>query len=243
MKEQQAKLFLEQLQTQYPHAFKRNFLFYSMLKTKGLFDELKELIPWLLAAMIFVSISIVLSSQITMFLPEIGDFRAHGLAVLAIMLFFMLICPLVIKQIKHSSGSLYLLHRHTPIKLAVLIILQALNVAFIEYYFLLSLLFFFAISFGFVKFYKENLFRSETELKDYYYLDETRRICFWSYKQIIKNKLLLAITGHNEKRQNYLSQKIKILQELHVNALNFEHQLCKKMKYLDLDEYLDEISK
>lgn len=105
-----------------------------------------------------------------------------GLAVLAVMLFFMLITPLVIKQMKHSSVSLYKQLCHTPIKLAVIILLQAINIAYVESSFLQSLLFFFAMSFGFVRFYKENLFRDHSDSHQYYYLQETRRVCFWSYK-------------------------------------------------------------
>ena len=243
MKEQQAKLFLEQLQLQYPQAFKRNFLLYSMLKTKGLFDELKELIPWVLAAMIFVSISMVLSSQIEILFTQIGSFRAYGLAVLSIMLFFMLLCPLIIKQIKHSSTSLYQQLRHTPIKLAAIIILQAINIAFIENYLLQSVLFFFALSFGFIKFYKENLFRPDTALKDYYYLDETRRVCFWFYKQTLKQKIQLIFTMNNAERQKSLKQNIQQLQDLHLKTLNFEDILCKSVKHVDIDDYLEEISK
>ena len=40
MKDKQAVQFLEQLKLLYPAAFKRNYLFYSMIKTKGLLDEL-----------------------------------------------------------------------------------------------------------------------------------------------------------------------------------------------------------
>ncbi len=49
----QAALYLQQLKQQYPAAFKHNDLFYSQLKTQGILDELKELIPWVLAAMNF----------------------------------------------------------------------------------------------------------------------------------------------------------------------------------------------
>ena len=52
----QVSLYLNQLQQQYPQAFKRNFLFYSQIKTKGILDEAKEFIPWVLAVMIFCSI-------------------------------------------------------------------------------------------------------------------------------------------------------------------------------------------
>ena len=126
---QQTVLFLKQLRAQYPSAFKRNYLFYSMIKTKGILDELKELIPWLLAAMIFISLSISLGHLIAREFAQMNGFRAQGLAVLAIMLLFMLYTPLVIKQIKHSSISMYQQLRHTPIKLAALIVFYVLGLA------------------------------------------------------------------------------------------------------------------
>lgn len=128
----QTAIFLNQLREQYPTAFKRNYLFYSMIKTKGILDELKELIPWVLAAMIFISLSMSLGHLIARQFPQFNAFRAQGIAVLAIMLLFMLYTPVVIKQIKHSSTSLYQQLRHTPVKLAVLIVLQAVNIAYIE---------------------------------------------------------------------------------------------------------------
>ena len=62
--DKQAALFLKQLQIQYPTAFRRNFVFYGMLKTKGLMDEIKEFIPWILAIIIFVSLSLSLGHYI-----------------------------------------------------------------------------------------------------------------------------------------------------------------------------------
>ena len=103
----QTSLFLKQMREQYPTAFKKNYLFYSMIKTKGILDELKELIPWVLAVMIFVSLSMSAGHFISLQFPQFDTFRSHGIAVLAIMLLFMLYTPFVIKQIKHSSTSLY----------------------------------------------------------------------------------------------------------------------------------------
>lgn len=52
------------------------------------------------------------------------------------MLLFMLYVPIVLKQMKHSSSSCYEQQQHAPIKIAALIILQAINIAFIESTFL-----------------------------------------------------------------------------------------------------------
>ena len=243
MKDKHAVQFLEQLKLLYPAAFKRNYLFYSMIKTKGLLDELKEFIPWLLAAMIFISISMSLGAYLQNTWPQLSEFRAKGLAVLAVMLFFMLITPLIIKQMKHSSVSLYKQLCHTPIKLAVIILLQAINIAYVESSFLQSLLFFFAMSFGFVRFYKENLFRDHSDSHQYYYLQETRRVCFWSYKQVLKIKCQRLLCKRNSKKLNELKQQQQQFQILHEKALGFEHQLCKSFKHLDLDTYLENMMK
>lgn len=243
IKDKQAALFLEQLKLLYPAAFKHNYIFYGMMKTKGMLDELKELIPWVLAAMIFVSISLSLGSYLEMLWPHLAGFRAKGLAVLAIMLFFMLTAPLIIKQMKHSSISLYKQLCNTPIKLAGIILLQALNIAYIESTFLQSVLFFFALSFGFVRFYKENLFREHSDNLQFHYLQETRRICFWSYKQMLKIKCQLFFCQRNSEKSELLKQKLKHLQELHAQTMRFENQLCKSFKHIDLETYLDDLMK
>ena len=232
-------LYLQQLQNQHPQAFNRNYLLYSQIKTKGLLKEPKELIPWLLAAMIFVSISISLTSTITQYFPQLDEFRANAIAVLSIMLFLMLIVPIIIKQIKHSSTHLYQQLRHTPIKIAVLIIVQSLNIAFIHSVLLQGVLFFLALSFGFVKFYKENMFRDHTQNIDYYNLQQIRRICLWSYKQAIKAKLKLKISKHGTPQSKILEQQFSYFLELHLALIQYENKLCKNYKFLDLDHYLD----
>ena len=237
----QTSLFLKQMREQYPTAFKRNYLFYSMIKTKGILDELKELIPWVLAVMIFVSLSMSGGHFISLQLPQFDIFRAHGIAVLAIMLLFMLYTPLVIKQIKHSSTSLYQHLRHTPVKLAVLILLQAINIAYIESTFLEVILFFFALSFGFVRFYKENMFREDTQTEQYFYLQETRRICFWSYKQILKIKFKRLFSAKNSKTLNVLQQQEQQFIDLYIQLIRYENELCKTHKHVDVETYLDSL--
>ena len=55
MNPKQALLDLQQLQQQYPAAFKRNILFYGFIQSKGMLDDWKEMIPWVLACLIFYS--------------------------------------------------------------------------------------------------------------------------------------------------------------------------------------------
>lgn len=243
IQDKQTAIFLEQLKLLYPAAFKHNYIFYGMMKTKGMLDELKELVPWILAAMIFLSISMSLGTYIASGWPQISKFRAHGLGVLAVMLFFMLVTPFIIKQMKHSSISLYKQLCNTPIKLAAIILLQAVNIAYIESAFLQSVLFFFAISFGFVRFYKENLFREHSDNLQFHYLQEIRRICFWSYKQILKTKCQLFFSRRTSEKSYLIKQNLKQLKALHDKTMRFENQLCKSFKHINLETYLDDLMK
>ncbi|NNP71576.1 hypothetical protein A7P53_03810 [Acinetobacter defluvii] len=238
---QQVSIYLQQLQKKYPQAFKRNYLFYSQIKTKGILDELREFIPWVLAVMIFVSIDFVLGNYIATHFQQFDATQAKGIAILIIMLFFMLIVPIIIKQIKHSSTHLYQQFKNIPLKLAVIIILQSLNIAFIQSMFLQGVLFFFALSFGFVKFYKENMFRESTSHIDYYQLQQVRRACFWSYKQALKAKSKLKYLNKNsvkaQQAQTHLTQYL----ELHLQLLKYENEMSKSYKFIDLDEYMDSL--
>lgn len=241
IRSQQAVLFLQDLQNKYPQAFKRNFLFYSQMKTKGLLDEAKEFIPWVLSIMIFCSIYFSLGHYIENHYPQFDPFQAKGIAALAIMLFFMLIVPFIIKQIKHSSVHLYKQLNNTPLKLAILIILQALNIYFFESILLQGVLFFFAMSFGFVKFYKENLFRDSTKDTEYYQLQQIRRTCFWAYKQAKKAKFKMKFHAKNSEQFKFQQQQLTQYLELHLKLLKFENEMCMTYKYVDLDAYMDSL--
>lgn len=235
----QVSLYLNQLQQQYPQAFKRNFLFYSQIKTKGLLDEAKEFIPWILSIMIFCSIYFSLGQYIANHFPQFDSFQANGIAALAIMLFFMIIVPIIIKQIKHSSTHLYQQLNNIPLKLAVLIVLQALNLYFIESTLLQGLLFFFTMSFGFVKFYKENLFRDSTKDTEYYQLQQIRKSCLWAYKQAKKAKFKMRFLGKDSENYQFYQKRLVTFLELHLELLKYENEMCKTYKYEDLDAYMD----
>ena len=239
IKTQQATQYLQQLEQQYPQAFKRNFLLYGQLKAKGLLDELKEFIPWILAMMIFVSTAFALSSLVESSFPRFDQTQAFGIAILCIMLFLMLTTPLIIKQMKHSSTHLYQQLSNTPMKLAVLIVLQTLNIAYLDSSLLQGLLFFFALSFGFIKFYKENMFRESTSNIDYYNLQQIRRVCFWSYKQVIKTKLRLKLSKKNTDQYEALQQKLIKDLDFHLELLKYENKMSQFYKFVDLDEYVD----
>lgn len=239
--DKQAALFLKQLQIQYPTAFRRNFVFYGMLKTKGLMDEIKEFIPWILAIMIFVSLSLSLGHYIESHFLRFTTFQAQGISVLCFMLLYMLYVPLVLKQMKHSSRSYYEQQQHAPIKIAALIILQAVNIAFIESTFLQIVLFFFAMGFGFVKFYKENLFRNSATHVGLYYLQELRRFNFWSYKQIIRLKIILQFSKKNTATYQQKLKQLQHFKNLHLKSMQMEQQLCLTHKHQDLENYLDSL--
>lgn len=233
--------YLKQLKQLHPSAFKRNFLFYGQIKTKGILEELKELIPFGLALTIFVPLSFVLSEMIASVQPKFEGFQASAFASLSIMLFFMLIAPIVLKQIKHSSVSLYAQLKNTPIKLTVLILLQALNIVFFESWFLQGILFFFAMSFGFIKFYKENMFREKTTNEQYHYLQEIRRACYWTYKQSVKLYIKLIFTSKSSEKYAELQNRKRHIANLHTELMNYENKLCMTHKHVDLDKYLDDM--
>ncbi|MFV5490060.1 hypothetical protein [Acinetobacter sp. ASP199] len=241
MQNQQVNVLLQQLQLLYPAAFKHNYLFYSQIKTRGVLDDRREFIPWLLASMIFVPISLVLKDIFLSNFTELSNFQAHAYAILAILLFLMLIVPLVIKQIRHSSHSLYQLLRHSPVKLAVVVILSALNIEFLQSQFVMWALLFFGVSFGFVRFYKENLFRQNSQDSEYYQLHQLRRVCFWAYKQSLKTRLKLYMTSANNPEYEVLKRQLNRYADLYSQLFKTEHQYCKRIKHIDVDSYLDEV--
>ncbi|ATO19842.1 hypothetical protein BS636_09370 [Acinetobacter sp. LoGeW2-3] len=240
MQNQQVNVLLQQLQLLYPAAFKHNYLFYSQIKTRGVLDDRREFIPWLLASMIFIPISFVLK-DILLSNFEISNFQAHAYAILAILLFLMLVIPLIIKQIRHSSHSLYQLLRHSPVKLAAVVVLSALNIEFLQSQFVMWALLFFGVSFGFVRFYKENLFRQNSQDDEYYQLHQLRRVCFWAYKQSLKTRLKLYITSAKSPEYEVLKRQLNRYADLYSQLFKSEHQYCKRIKHIDVDSYLDEV--
>ncbi|WP_278363520.1 hypothetical protein [Acinetobacter schindleri] len=241
MQNQQVNVLLQQLQRLYPAAFKHNYLFYSQIKTKGVLDDRREFIPWLLASMIFMPISFVLKDIFLSNFTELSNFQAQAYAILAILLFLMLIVPLVIKQIRHSSHSLYQLLRHSPVKLAVIVILSALNIQFLQSQFVMWALLFFGVSFGFVRFYKENLFRQNSQDSEYYQLHQLRRVCFWAYKQSLRTRLKLYMTSAQSPEYEVLKRQLNRYADLYSQLFKSEHQYCKSIKHIDVDSYLDEM--
>ena len=236
--DQKISQYLQELQHKHPQALRGNLLFYSALKTKGMLDELKELLPWLFSAMIFIPLHFILTAWISNlgYAPQALHF-----ATLSIMLLLMLYVPLILKQAKHSSHSFYQQQKHAPIKIALLIILQALNTAYLESVLLQGILLFFAVSFGFIRFYKENLFREHTTAQDYYMLQQIRRASFWSYKQTIWAKWRYRLMKKGTKQAKLQSIQLQYYLTLHLELYKYEHEFCKKVKHLDIQKYLDEL--
>lgn len=241
MQAKQVQDLLQQLTIQHPNAFKGNYLLYSQIKTKGLWDDRREFIPWLLALAIFIPLSLVLKDLILQYVPSLSAFNAQAYAILAFMLLMMWVVPIAIKQIKHSSNSLYQLLKHSPIKLTVVIVLQALNIAFLQSQFALWLLYLLAMSFGFIRFYKENLFRDTSNLQDYYQLQQLRRLCYWSYKKCLILKIKIRLCSKNPSKRKQLVDELNIFATLHTQMFKTEHLFCKQIKHIDLDSYLDEM--
>lgn len=233
--------FLKELHQQHPSAFTRNFILYGQIKTKGLLDEPKELIPFALALIFFAPLSYLLSHVITAIQPNYEGFQAGAIATLIIMLLFMTVSPFVLKQIKHSSVSLYNQLKTTPIKITALILLQAINIIWIESWLMQGILFFFAMRFGFIQFCKENMFRQTTTPEQFKHIQDIRRICYWTYKQSIKLHLKLMFTSKTS--QHYITLLNKKLQiaSLHTELINYENKLCMTYKHTDIDKYLDEV--
>ena len=239
MNHQQVIALFQQLQQQHPQAFKFNFLFYSLIKTKGMLDEFKEIIPWILACMIFSGGTISTADRLSELLPQISHFQAIGGAVLMMMMIMRLYLPYVVWQIKHSSDSVYQYIKNAPLKLTVVIILQAVNLVFLQSSVLMYVLFFFAISFGFIRVYKESLFLDQSTNEQHYYLQQIRRATLWAYKQSRKTALKLKL---GKKDDQTLQKQHQYFVELHNTLKHYENKICLIYKYKDLDSYLDEKS-
>ena len=229
-----------QLQSRYPEAFRHNYLLFGVIKTKGILDEKKEFTPWLI-----VCISI-LPFLILMFytLKTTFSFNVfHSLAIScgALTLILMCIAPLVIYQIRHSSVSLYQNLRRTPLKITILFVLQTVNYLYWQSMTVTVVLTYFLILFGFIRFYKENLFRTHTTSEQQNHLQLIRQICWWSYYRslILRTKIFL-ISKNNSKYHRYL-RKLKEMKNLHLNMMTLEHQMCKKYKHLTASSYIDSL--
>lgn len=233
--------FLKELRQQHPSAFTRNFVFYGQIKTKGILDEPKELVPFALALILFAPLSYLVSQVITAVQPNYEGFQSGAIATLIIMLLFMTVSPFVLKQIKHSSVSLYTQLKTTPLKITALILLQAINIIWIESWLMQGILFFFAMRFGFIQFCKENMFRETTTPEQFKYIQEIRRICYWSYKQSIKLRFKLMFTSKSSQRYITLLNKKLQIASLHTELINYENKLCMAYKHTDIDKYLDEL--
>ena len=99
MQSKQVQLLLQQLETRYPAAFKRNYLLYSQIKTRGILDDQREIIPWVLAVMIFIPISLILKNFYLTHLENLDPLQSHSYAIISILLVLMWVLPFVIKQI------------------------------------------------------------------------------------------------------------------------------------------------
>ena len=85
------------------------------------------------------------------------------------------------------------------------------------------------------------MFRKNTQNEHYFYLQETRRICFWSYKQILKIKFKTMFKAKNSKARQLLEQQEKQFIDLYIQLIRYENELCKTHKHLDVETYLDSL--
>lgn len=241
--QKQALQYLHQVKENHPQVFKRNFLFYGFVQTKGALDELKEVFPWVIALTTFIPLIYFISLSINYTFSNLSHFQAQAIAIICIMLLFMLILPIVIYQIRNSSTRLYTSIKNLPFKLALLIIFQAINLKFFESVLLQGILFFLSLSYGFIACYKENLFRSHSTTHDQILLNQLRKACFWSHIQIVKYSIkLIPISKSSKNYQKLLNQK-NYYESLHKELMQFEDKFYQFTKYIDLESYVDELMK
>lgn len=236
---QQVIALFQQLQEQHPQAFKRNILFYSLLKTKGMLDELKEIIPWLLALMIFLSSAFTLAEYFSTLWIHLNSFQYMGSAIIVIMLIMRLYLPFIMWQIHHSSNSLYAHLKNTPLKLTIVIILQAINLLYIESSVLQFVLFFFALSLGFVRLYKESMFLEKTTAEQQYYLQQIRKATLWAYKK--NRKAALKMKFKTKSDNTLLQAEQKYFHHLYLELKKYEDKMCNTYKHADIESYIDTI--
>ncbi len=101
-----------------------------------------------------------------------------------------------------------------------MIILQALNFAYFQSTILQGALFFFCISFGFVRFYKENMFRDHAKSGTKILLNSVRRAAYWSYREAAKIQYRLYFSNKNSPRFAQLTQQYQ-------QAIQLHQQLCR----------------
>jgi hypothetical protein len=85
------------------------------------------------------------------------------------------------------------------------------------------------------------MFREGTQNEQYFYLQETRRICFWAYKQVLKIQLKSLFMRKNSAALHRLQQQEKQFIDLHIQLIRYENELCKTHKHIDVETYLDSL--
>lgn len=222
--DQDVLLHLEQLKQQYPQAFRYNFLFYAVYKSKGA----HSIWIWLLALCIFLPAALL----IELYLSTHWQLANSGLGSLAVMLLLMLYVPLPLKQAKHSSHMFYQQNQWAPLRLTVCIVLQSLNLMYWQSRLLESICLSLALGYGFIQFYREGYFLAQTQAYHCYALQQIRRVCWWSYQQTqFHRRMMSKSQPHTEQyrlHQNYLQQSL----QLHLSLYQYEYQLCKQYKSL-----------
>ncbi|WOE31431.1 MULTISPECIES: hypothetical protein [unclassified Acinetobacter] len=240
MTQQQILERYNQLFNQYPEAFKKPRLLYGLIPVHGALDEWKEFLPWLIAGIIFIPSVYLLHVYL---LHEVGNFLSYAIGILFITLCFMLISPFIIYQIRHSSTHLYQSIKNIPLRITILIILQAINIKFLESSLLLSALFFFSISYGFIGLIKENLFKPHTSSQVLVQLRHIRQACFSSHLQVVKISLKMKFYKKSSAYYPHLQQQRNTAIQTHQTLQKFEKALYQNLKYINLETYIDELMK
>ena len=231
--DQQVLADIQQLQQKYPDAFKYPSIWYGSYKC----HHLGSIIPFLLALIIFLPCVLVIEAMLTLH----SAFAPKGLGSIIMMLLFMLYVPFLIKQAKHSSHLFYQQQCHAPIKITLCIVVQAINVMYWQSRILESLTLTFAMSYGFVRFYRENHFLAHTQSYHFYALQQIRRACWWSYRRTEQHRIALKYTQAGSEAYQQQQKSLQSCLELHLSLYQYEYQLCTQYKKPYIKTMLDEI--
>lgn len=244
LNQQQILEHYQQLLTRYPQVnTQKQCLFYGSITVKGALDEWKELLPWGIALSIFTPIAYCLHYLIQHYIPTFDNFLSYASSMMLISLFLMLIAPLIIYQIHHSSAQLYNSIKNIPFKITLIILLQAINLKFLHSSLLLSALFFCTLRYGFILFLKENLFKAHIANSQIKYLRHARQLCFLSYLRILSLSLKMKFKTKSSARYQQLSVEKNQWMSINADFKKFEDKLYQNLKYIDLESYIDELTK
>lgn len=82
------------------------------------------------------------------------------------------------------------------------------------------------------------MFRDHISLQQKYCLTQFRRAAYWSYLQAAKIQYRMYFYNKKSPRFTQLNQQYQHAIQLHQQLMQAEYILCKSIKYIDLDSYI-----